>query len=55
MVVRVQQCAGVEGGTEEDLGTLHEGSLQMVISEYVRDTFCFTLLHEGRILKTSST
>ena len=36
----------------QDLGTLNEGSLQKVISKYpgtwyVRDTFCFTLVHEG--------
>ena len=35
----------------QHLGTLHEGSLQKVISEHVRDrdTFLFTLLHGGSL------
>ena len=33
-----------------DLGTLHDGNLQKVISEYVSDTFVFTL-HEVSLQK----
>ena len=36
----------------QDIGTLHEGSLQKkAISEYVGDTLCFTLLREGSLKK----
>ena len=34
----------------QDLGTLHEGSLQKAMSEHVRDT-CFFTLHEGSLQK----
>ena len=48
-----RRMAGTHACFEDDvakdniLERCRKGSLQKVISEYVRDTFCFTLVHEG--------